>query len=472
MPYQIIPPYPRQPPDPAIQQATYAVNAAAPQAAADPLRPIYHFLPPSNWMNDPNGTIYHDGFYHVFYQQNPFSPADGPKYWGHARSTDLVHWQHLPIALAPARELNETGCWSGCAAVNAAGVPMLFYTKVNLPAGEAESFEQWAALGDPDWLTWRKHPNNPILTLETHGEPGFDRYWRDPFIFREGGRTFMVIGACGVGTPLYEAVDGSLERWERRGMLCNLSTECPNFFKLDDRWVFLGSPFDNIHYYTGRFDLQNLKFIPQQDGILDYGDFNRSNLYASNVLFDAEGRCILFGWVRGFTKTSGWNGCLSLPRVLHISADGTPRQEPVPELRLLRRNHIYHGRLALESQPYLMLGSEGDAMEIRVSFICPPPGKFTLRLRCDSKGEGGVDLMGNTQAVTCSGVHIPLDSPAGRIDLHIFLDKSVMEVFVNEGTRTLTQVIELPSEQIGLAVLGEGGAMLDMMDVWTMASIW
>src|SRR6476659_2902008 len=96
----------------------------------DPHRPGYHFLPPANWMNDPNGLIHWKGQYHMFYQYNPEGPFHNKIHWGHAVSTDLVHWAHLPVALAPTLDSpDEDGCWSGCAVDNA-GVPTLVYTGV------------------------------------------------------------------------------------------------------------------------------------------------------------------------------------------------------------------------------------------------------------------------------------------------------------------------------------------------------
>ena len=227
-------------PNPAIDQAMASLAAASPKAAADPTRPIYHFRPPANWMNDPNGTIYHDGYYHLFYQHNPYGDTWGHIHWGHARSKDLVHWEHLPIALWPSLEQGEEHCFSGCAWINGRGQPMLCYTKVSPDAGETRRpNEQWAALGDEAMILWQKHPANPILQLSTHGGPAFEGSWRDPFIFEEAGRTFMVVGATTgqeATVALYEAADGTLTRWTYRGLLISLPLaelrffECPNFF--------------------------------------------------------------------------------------------------------------------------------------------------------------------------------------------------------------------------------------------------
>ena len=95
------------PVDDLFQRATAAIQAAAPRAQADPGRPIFHVTAPAQWINDPNGPIFHHGYYHLVYQLHPFSDASGPKYWGHVRSRDLVKWEHLPIALWPSSEVDE-----------------------------------------------------------------------------------------------------------------------------------------------------------------------------------------------------------------------------------------------------------------------------------------------------------------------------------------------------------------------------
>ncbi|HXG46495.1 MAG TPA: glycoside hydrolase family 32 protein, partial [Methylomirabilota bacterium] len=109
---------------PAITRAMTSVAEATPRVQDDPQRPIYHFLAPAQWMNDPNGPLFHNGYYHLFYQYNPFGDQWGHMHWGHARSRDLVTWKHLPIALAPAKEHGEDHVFSGCATISPQGRPM------------------------------------------------------------------------------------------------------------------------------------------------------------------------------------------------------------------------------------------------------------------------------------------------------------------------------------------------------------
>ena len=175
--------------NPVIADGTAAIETAVAKARADPTRPVYHFRPPAQWMNDVNGPLFHKGNYHIFYQLNPYKPHVGDGiHWGHARSRDLVYWEHLPLAIWPSTEKGETGCWSGTTCFNGTGQPMMFYTKASRLGSQreaAEPFEQWAAIGDDDLINWTKHPDNPILECERPDQPSFHWRWRDPFVFSE-----------------------------------------------------------------------------------------------------------------------------------------------------------------------------------------------------------------------------------------------------------------------------------------------
>src|SRR5437016_14293446 len=119
--------------DPALKKATQAVLDAIAAAEADPDRPVYHFHPPANWTNDPNGTIFYRGWHHLFYQLNPSAPRGGNQHWGHARSRDLVNWEHLPIALWPLTDRGERAIFSGGAVLGPDKRPRIFYTSIGHP---------------------------------------------------------------------------------------------------------------------------------------------------------------------------------------------------------------------------------------------------------------------------------------------------------------------------------------------------
>jgi sucrose-6-phosphate hydrolase SacC (GH32 family) len=132
------------------------------QAEADPQRPVCHFRPPAGWMNDPNGTLYHEGWYHCFYQATPDRAAEGPKSWGHARSRDLVDWEHLPIALHPDATAGEDGVWSGGALVAADGTPWFAYTAFPHPdAAGRRRFRQVAVRADAALSRFVRRPRRP-----------------------------------------------------------------------------------------------------------------------------------------------------------------------------------------------------------------------------------------------------------------------------------------------------------------------
>ncbi len=174
--------------------ASAALRADIPRATRDPLRPRYHFLPPANWMNDPNGTIFVRGEYHLFYQLNPYRAKWGQTHWGHARSRDLVHWEHLPIALAPARHLGEKHCFSGCC-VDDGGQPTILYTSIGGRLGALSALrgaQQWMAVGDETLCHWHRSPKTRCSTRAcTAGAEIYD--WRDPYVWREDGGWFMLL---------------------------------------------------------------------------------------------------------------------------------------------------------------------------------------------------------------------------------------------------------------------------------------
>jgi beta-fructofuranosidase len=158
-------------------------------AAADPERPIYHFHPPAYWNNDPNGTIFYNGWHHLFYQLNPAAARGGNQHWGHARSRDLVNWEHLPIALWPLTERGERAIFSGGATLASDGRPRVFYTSIGHPTPE-----QWIAVPDDDELIrWDRPAANPVLTLDAHGALSVSQ-WRDPFCSEAAGPTWSAAG--------------------------------------------------------------------------------------------------------------------------------------------------------------------------------------------------------------------------------------------------------------------------------------
>jgi beta-fructofuranosidase len=460
--------------DPAIIRAMEALEAAAKKVAGDPTRPVFHFRPPANWMNDPCGAIYYRGYYHLFYQLNPYDDVWARIHWGHAKSRDLVRWKHLPPALAPME--NELRCNSGCVALNDLGRPMIFYTHV--PNYDAPR-DQRVAISDRDMITWERYPGNPILHLDTHGGPRFGGSgWDAPYVFREAGRSLMIIGADSLGSdravPIYEAVEPDFSRWQYKGLLFNISKkdlpnlEVPMFRRLGDRWLLTLSPGGPIVYWLGSFDPDTLTFAPKTEKMV----FSPTrDLYAQHIFADNRDRCILLGWIRGFKGDRGWNGCMSLPRILSLDSDGRLRQRPLPALERLRTRHTALRNLQLDGVRTLEKPLP-DTVEIAAVFEGRSAASFGIRLTgCDdsfavSLGGGKINAAGVEAAVVSDG-------DPGITSLRIYLDRTVLEVFVNDGLQSISKVVYPGSGDIKLELFAENGiAVVKSLDVWRINAIW
>ncbi len=456
--------------------AVESLRRAAVSASSDPTRPVFHFLPPANWMNDPNGPIHHNGYFHVFYQHNPFAESWGNIHWGHARSRDLVHWEHLPIALSPSADLDESHCYSGSCTVRRDGTPVILYTKVS-SRGAREPFEQWMAVGDEDLLTWRKYEHNPILSIDRHDGPAVLGNWRDPFVFHENGRTYMILGAVLSETPdeeaavlLYRACNDELTEWTFQSVLFSSPKyergflECPNFFHMGDEWVLFVSPYHPVEYYVGDLDPKSLTFRPRYKDRVDHSiDF-----YASNTFQADDGRRIALGWIRGFEKGRAWNGCLSLPREIERAHDGALVQRPIRELSVLRGQGYTLEPRWIRSRVERVPGLRSATLELRTVLRSASTGRFGLRVRMGTSDHSGVEIALEHDALNVAGMKVPL--PQGhdphRLDLHLFLDRSVLELFSFDGRVAVTKTMYPPEDCLEVGLFAYGQAKIEEFDAW------
>lgn len=469
--------------------------------AADPQRPRYHFLPPANWMNDPNGPLFWKGKYHIFYQHNPYAAFHGGRtgtiHWGHAFSEDLVYWKHLPIALAPTPDgPDKDGVYSGCAVDNN-GVPTILYTGI-LPE------VQCIATSTDDMITWKKHDRNPVIDfppkdLEVTG-------FRDPCVWREGDGWYMLLGSGikGIGgtSLLYRSRD--LINWEYLYPLCigdgnktGDMWECPDFFPLGNKYVLLVSVWRRRWnpYFIGEY--VDHKFQPRVQGNLDLsGNFDIGGcFFAARSMADNKGRRILFGWVlegrsAAAQWASGWSGVLSLPRVLSLREDDTLQMESLPELKVLRGKHHQYKDLHITAvSSSLLKDVEGDCLEIIAKFAPGDAKEFGLKVRCTPDGTEQTlifysyesrSLNVNRERSSLSPEVDryeqggPLELTAGRtLKLHIFLDKSVVEVFANGQVCLTSRIYPSRTNSLGIGLFARGGSVeLKSMDIWEMDSIW
>ena len=476
----------------------------------DSPRPLYHYVPSpalgTTVFGDPNGPIFHNGYYHLFHQ--------GDNHWGHARSRDLVHWEHLPIAFKPDRKIEYT-CWSGTTVVNARGEVLAIYTSTApmrpKPGGGVgwDEREPWSAFkqrayvsNDPHLIHWKRHAKDPLLDLDSYGGPRVNNFWRDPFVFRAAGRAFLILGASTdkIVTdperliPIYEATNSDLSEWTYRGILYSEPQnappmngrfpECPNFFKLDGKWVLLVSA-HQVLYRVGSFDIEKLTFTKETEGYVDpFKDFipplgpHDDGFYASSIILDEKGRPILVGMVigpKGSIEGKEWKRCMSLPRELWIDPEGHLRQAFHPALRQLRDKHWPLSELALSDGGHVLKDVEGDALEIQVAF---DPGKarsFGLRLRRSADGTNGVEISYGDGELSVAGRKAPFEfkSEDGNCSFHIFLDRGIVEVIADAGRISASLGIVSNPKDLGVEVFARGGsATVESMDVWKLKSIW
>jgi beta-fructofuranosidase len=462
----------------------------------DPHRPRYHFLPPANWMNDPNGLIHWRGRYHLFYQHNPLAPVFGTIHWGHALSDDLVFWRDMPLALSPTPgSEDESGVWSGCA-VEAGGEACVVYTAMRLhPDGSRSELPCLATSSDDDLRTWHKYPGNPLIASPP---PGLDVLgFRDHSVWKEHDVWYQAIGSGirGVGGAVLVYRSPDLRAWDYVGPLCigdrqhtGDMWECPDVFQLGERRVLMVSPipFAKTIYFTGEYHDQ--RFTPLYQDVVDEGGC----FYAPQSFTDALGRRIMLGWLRegrdeAAQRAAGWAGVMSLPRLLLPRSDGRLGMEPVPELRALRRHQTSVRDLSVSSSR--VLDVSGAALEI-VAEIDPGTATqvaLSVRRAPDGTEQTVIAYDAVSQSLAVDRQRSSLD-PAGQRDtrtarlelalaeplhLHIFVDHSVLEVFANGRVCLASRIYPTRSDSLGVELSASGGsAHVTELDVWEMDGVW
>lgn len=307
-------------------------------------RQLFHFEPPKGWMNDPNGLCQKDGVYHVFYQHNPYGLNWDRMHWGHATSTDLLHFDHQPIALYPDQPYEDAGgCFSGSAVVKD-GEIRLFYTGVSKALGQVQ-----CAAVSPDGKTFVKSAKNPLIAAPPAGS---NRDFRDPKVSLIDGRYYMVVAGGDQGEGmifLYGSDD--LENWESLGILLRGREygpilECPDFYRMGDRYFLSFSMIEDRPYrvitLVGDFD--GRVFTPERRFDTESGP----DYYAPQSFEDESGRRISFGWIVPWReerpKSNVTTGALTVPRVVSYEG-GILRQYPIPALRNLLRESDSHVRV-------------------------------------------------------------------------------------------------------------------------------
>ncbi len=460
----------------AITNAWEAIAKEIPVAAADPNRPIYHLLPAARWMNDPNGAFFADGWYHVFYQLNPYGNQWGHMHWGHARSRDNVTWERLPVAVWPDTAQGEHHCYSGSAVQDGDGNWQLWYTSVSGTGADfsvPSRFNGQVMLKplDKEFIKWGKSTDDPVKhpTLPNNIDGyAWGNFLRDPTFLKAGGRTFRLMGITGsdaVGgdvAPIYEAKDKALTEWIHRGRMTDCAWDCPQMIPFGAKWMYVMTRDAPPRCFVGTFDPVTARFTKESEGRLDRSSAFKTVCFST----DDRGRRILYSWIHP-VNGRGWSNCFALPRVVTLGEDGQPVQAPVPELAKLRGDYLGVDVKSGSS----VLDIKGDTLEISAVFRNADQGSCGLRVRRSDDGKRGLDIryQGGVLDVFETQVSVAPVGAKEIVSLHIFLDKQVIEVFINGGRHTVTRVMDTPVGDLGIEAFTAGTCSVD---VWRLRSIW
>lgn len=444
--------------------------------------PAYHVAAPIGWINDPNGFCVYKGEYHLFYQYYPYAPEWGPMHWGHVKSGDLIHWTHLPVALAPTESYEKNGCFSGSAIEKDGKLYLLYTGHVGLFTDADKSYhcESQALAVSDDGITFTKYAGNPVITV-----PQLDgvtqKNFRDPKVWKHNDKYYCVIGSTENRTRgmllLFESDD--LEQWQFKNVMArgegNMGTmwECPNFAEIDGHEAIIFSPQDvkpegnkylNVHqsvYMLGKTDYDAGVFEYQPFEMLDYGfDF-----YAPQVTQTSDGRCIMIAWLNTWwsempEKADHWCGMMTVPRELHIR-EGRVISQPARELQNLRKSETAYTDLKLDKATQLE-GICGDVGEFEIAVDVTQSDSFALKFRVSNteetvlsydKATGIVTLNRDRSGVGKVGTREVVIPMRDTLKIRAYLDKSSLEFFINEGEYVMSTRVYPADNADGIVIV-------------------
>jgi beta-fructofuranosidase len=439
-----------------INQAQRKIEEKLPEMKKAKMRQRYHFMGQEGWINDPNGLIFYKGRYHFFFQCNPYGSYWDTIYWGHAVSDDLLHWEYLPIALAPSAPYEDGergGCFSG-SAIEFDGKLFLIYTGTTKTE---EGFIQSQCIAySTDGIHFEKYAKNPVISAPEGIEQ--DNF-RDPKVWKYEDDFYLVCG--GKQNNLAKALlykSKNLTDWEFVNVMFEsrgeygYMFECPDFFSLDGRDILtfcpMGAGERTAVYLVGKLNYDTGKFYPVCSGEADWG----FDYYAPQSFQDAKGRRIVTAWANawewmpwwkdwGPTYQEGWCGFFNIPREVRLMPDDSLQFVPVEELAGIRYGEktVY----GLETEETLEFHA-GDGISAEMKFVLDLEKTTARRLEFIFRGneEKGIvltlDLSRDEMSLDRNQADgwskgktksVLLTEGRKELDLHILLDMSSVEVF-------------------------------------------
>jgi beta-fructofuranosidase len=489
-----------------LRLAQEAVDKHAPMALNGRFRQRYHFMAPSGWLNDPNGCIWHQGTYHLYYQHNPYAAVWSAMHWGHATSTDLLHWRHQPIALAPSEVYDnhpQGGVFSGSIVEDGNDTLYAFYTATaNHGTGFVQT--QCMALSSDRGISFQKYQDNPVIDQVPEGiSPDF----RDPRVIRHNGFWYMVLGAS-LGKGAWQGGEGcaclycskDLKKWEYLGIIARSEGkygtmwECPDLFPLDGKWVLTFSPMfmedRKAVYLIGDMDFDIPRFTILGDGEIDWG----CEYYAAQSMLDGKGRRIMMAWQNGWdwmpwwkdfgpTGQEGWCGCMALPRTVTLDAKNRLISKPVCEIELLRKNSrkIENSKVGAEKISIPCADPVSFELKMEIDLVQTTAQRLHLLLRANKEKYTVVTLdfaakklrfdRNNSDDGYSRGIkECDLLLKGRSCIFHLFSDTSSIELFTDEGRTSMSNTIYPLHPNQETYMWAEGGeAFIKTINTWALS---
>lgn len=456
-------------------------------------RQAFHIQPPTGLLNDPNGFSYYQGEYHLFYQWFPLGTDHGMKYWYHLKSKDLVTWNSAGIGIAPGDYFDSHGAYSGSALEHEGKLYMLYTGNTRDEDWIRHPYQCMAVMDENGHITKWEHP------VISNVPEGYTDHFRDPKLWKDGDSFYCVIGAqrtnltgCAV---LYRSTD--LRTWEFEGELCTglesfgYMWECPDYFELNEAGVLIFSPQglepsgdENRNIYQSGYVIG--KPLDTGTRTLEHGAFHELDrgfdFYAPQTMIDPQGRRIMVAWmglpdIEYPTDPNGWAHCLTLPRELTLH-EGKLLQRPIPELTTLRRNREDRVADTLFSESKTYEGFTGTAYELicevdllsakvfGIEFRASETEKTVIKYNAVSR-KLVLDRSQSGEPVATSYGEVrqcPWDKD--HIKLHLFVDASSVEIFVNDGEEVFTSRIFPHPESDEIRFFADKGEALFQAVKW------
>lgn len=477
------------------------------------LRPHFHAAPDGGWGNESHGLVYYNGKYHLFYQSNPSLSGINNQKWGHLSSENLYDWHGEKLALMPGEWYDKKGCWSGCVFQNSAfngGKPTILYTGVDY----ARAMISMASPVDDDLLDWQKASDNPII----NGVPsGFSGDFRDCYFFENNGEKYIIVGCSknGIGcATLHKYVNGT---WTNNGDVFFSGTsasesgtmwEMPNITPMGNgKWLFTVTPLGmssgvKCLYWIGTIGSDG-KFTPQQSAPQDIemtGTSKEGYGLLSPTIYQKDGKTLLMGIVPDkvggdFEYRWGWAHCYSLPREISLSPDGrTLYQKPYSGLEKMRSaDGAYSATNVSVNNSATPLGNvTGRQVELEAEFSITSgnaqakTGFNILKngasyasiyysqnsVSVDLGNLARIDNDGNTYSngTYTGSFYNERIRPGSTVKLHVYLDGSILDVFVNDHYAFSTRVYPTDADGIGVEAFSSSTTTFSSLKAWKLNS--